>query len=602
MATLLGCQSVSKVFGTRTLFDGLSISFSDGERVGLLGPNGAGKTTLMRIFMGHEKPSSGEVMTRRSARIAYVPQKDHFPAGATVDGVLDDALSEGYPEDHERALQVDIMRTRLGFPSGSQPVEVMSGGWRKRMAVSREVVREPDLMLLDEPTNHLDLAGIEWLEKLLGDARFTFLAVSHDRYFLESVTNRVVELNPVYPDGYFSVSGNYSVFLEKREMFLEGQQAREEAMANIMRREAAFLKSNSKAQRTKSKRRIEEAYKLQDELKDLHNRNTLANTAGVDFDGTGRKSKKLLTARGVSKTLGDKLLFSDVSMMLSPGSRLGVLGPNGSGKTTFIRVITGKLPPDVGSVDLADNLRIVLFDQDRESLPPDLPLRRALSADSDTVMYRGQKMHIFGWAKRFLFREDQMGMPVKDLSGGEQARILIARLMLQPADVLVLDEPTNDLDIATLDILEESLADFPGAVVLVTHDRFMLDRLCNEFVGLDGRGGAGIYGDRTQWQAAMQAKLAPPTRDESKKSKASEKKGRRNALTASEQKELQDMEATIEEAEGKLADATQARDSLNSSDHEEVQAHWQAVEVASKEVDRLYARWQELEAKAGVVE
>jgi ATP-binding cassette subfamily F protein uup len=201
-----------------------------------------------------------------------------------------------------------------------------------------------------------------------------------------------------------------------------------------------------------------------------------------------------------------------------------------------------------------------------------------------------------------LFREDQMGMPVKDLSGGEQARILIARLMLQPADVLVLDEPTNDLDIATLDILEESLADFPGAVVLVTHDRFMLDRLCNEFVGLDGRGGAGIYGDRTQWQAAMQAKLAPPTRDESKKSKASEKKGRRNALTASEQKELQDMEATIEEAEGKLADATQARDSLNSSDHEEVQAHWQAVEVASKEVDRLYARWQELEAKAGVVE
>ena len=365
MGVLVTCQAISKHFGTHSLFEDLSISFADDERVGFLGPNGAGKTTFLRIMAGLEQIDGGEVIRRRSARIGYLPQADRFSEGATVTSVLEDALADQPMEPYERDTQVAIMLSKFGFEHPEGAVQELSGGWRKRLALAREIIQEPDLLLMDEPTNHLDLEGIAWLEKMLLGASFSFVAVSHDRYFLEHVTTRVVELNPVYPDGYFSVSGSYSMYLEKRADFLEAQQAQQVVLANIVRREVAFLMSNSKAQRTKSKSRIEDAYRLKDELRDLSQRNARSTVAGIDFDSTGRKSKKLLVAKGLSKTLGGKLLFSDVSLMLSPGVRLGLLGANGSGKTTLIRVLTGALPPDEGSLELADDLRIVVFDQNR---------------------------------------------------------------------------------------------------------------------------------------------------------------------------------------------------------------------------------------------
>ncbi len=599
MGILVTCQAVSKHFGTRTLFDGLSISFADDERVGFLGPNGAGKTTLLKLLAGLEKADGGEVNRRRSARIGFLPQEDRFPEGATVRSVLEDALADQPMESYERDTQVAIILSKFGFEHPDAGVEALSGGWRKRLALAREIIQQPDLLLMDEPTNHLDLEGIQWLERMLLGVSFSFVAVSHDRYFLEHVTTRVVELNPVYPDGYYSVSGSYSMYLEKRAAFLEAQQAQQVTLANIVRREVAFLKSNSKAQRTKSKSRIEDAYRLQDELRDLSQRNARTTAAGIDFDSTGRKSKKLLDAKGLSKTLGGNLLFSDVSLMLSPGVRVGLLGANGSGKTTLIRILTGALPPDEGSVERADGLRVVVFDQNRQELPQDVTLRWALAGDNESVEFRGRTIHITAWAKQFLFSVSQLDMPVRDLSGGEQARVLIARLMLRPADVLVLDEPTNDLDITSLDVLEDSLTDFAGAIVLVTHDRFMLDRVCTDVLGLCGSGRVGRFVDWAQWQAS-QAQVVRGKEDATgrRKSKASKRRVAQGGLTASQQTELRDMEATIVEAEERVEQCIEAaEDPAVGGDHVEAQKRWEELQSAREQVEALYARWEELEGR-----
>lgn len=604
MGTLVTCHCISKHFGSRILFDGLSISFADNERVGFLGPNGAGKTTFLKILADLEPTDDGEVNRRRSARIVFLPQEDRFADGATPTSVLVDALADHPIESHERDTQVAIALGKFGFERPDDDVKTLSGGWRKRLALARAISQEPDLLLMDEPTNHLDLEGIAWLEKLLLSASFSFVAVSHDRYFLENVTSRVVELNSAYPDGYFSIDGGYSTYLQKRAEFLEAQQAQQSHLANIVRREVAFLKSNAKARRTKSKSRIDEAYRLKDELRDLSQRNAQSIAAGIDFNSSGRRSKKLLDAKGLSKTLGGKLLFSDVSLMLSPGIRVGLLGANASGKTTLIRVLTGELPPDTGSIQIADELRIVVFDQKREKLPQDVTLRRALAGDNDSVDFRGRAIHLSAWARKFLFSANQLDMPVGDLSGGEQARVLIARLMLQPADVLVLDEPTNDLDITSLDVLEDSLVEFAGAIVLVTHDRFMLDRVCTEILGLDGDGRVGRYVDCAQWQAAQsQRARAGATRGSdanTNRGKAKKKKsgGSDGGLTASEKSELRDMESTILEAEVRVRQCRQAtEDPAIGGDHVEAQKRWDELESAKMHVEALYARWEELESK-----
>ncbi len=600
MAILVTCSEMSKHYGTRTIFEELSIGFGDDERVGFIGPNGSGKTTFLKIVAGLDSSDGGEIIRRRGARIGYLPQDDLFSDGATVESALGEALADHPMEPYERDTQVSIMLSKVGFENPQQTVETLSGGWRKRLAVAREMIQEPDLLVMDEPTNHLDLEGIQWLEKTLVAAPFAFVAVSHDRYFLERVTTRVVELNPVYPDGFFSSSGSYSMFLEKRADFLEAQQAQQVSLSNIVRREVAFLKSNSKAQRTKSKSRVEEAYRLKDELRDLQQRNAQTSVAGIDFDNSGRRTRKLLEAAGLAKSFGGRLLFTDVSLFLSPGTRVGLLGGNGSGKTTLIRVLTGDLPPDAGTIATAEGLRVVVFDQKREKLPQDVSLREALAGKNESVEFRGRNVHVTAWAKQFLFQPTQLDLPVHDLSGGEQARVLIARLMLQPADLLVLDEPTNDLDIASLDVLEESLIEFPGAVVLVTHDRYMLDRICTEILGLEGQGEVGRYADCAQWQTAQNRKVGGRGAKSKKgKSKKSGKIAGSNGLTASERNELRDMEQAIMDADAHVeACRRAAEDPTVSGDQVEAMNRWEELEAARKRVEVLYARWEELEGKS----
>ncbi len=601
MSVLLNCDALSKSFGVRTLFKDISISFDDTERTGLIGPNGSGKSTLLKILAEIEHADTGEIESRRNLRMGYLPQDDSFPAGLSVHDVVQSALQDEVADDREKLTRVQIQLSKMGFERPEQAADTLSGGWRKRLALARELARQPDLLLLDEPTNHLDLEGILWLEKLLANAPFAFLLVSHDRYFLENVTNRVVELNDSYPDGYLSIAGSYSDFLENREAFLEAQSAQQRALASRVRREVEWLKRGAKARTTKAKGRINQAGQMMEDLAELKARNVPAGASQIDFAATGRQTRKLLVAKDVQKQLGERVLFRHLNLVLSPGMKLGLLGPNGSGKSTLIRLLTGQLQPDTGSVWKAEGLRTVLFEQARKQLDKTVTLRRALFPAGDNMTYRGAPMHVTGWAKRFLFRSEQLDMPVGDLSGGEQSRVLIADMMLQPADLLILDEPTNDLDIPSLEVLEESLSDFPGALVLVTHDRFMLDRISSEILALDGKGGAHSFASVGQWQSSREEaeqREAAEARTSSTKSQSRTAQSGPKRLTWSEQRELEQMEERILVAEEDLhTNQKLMEDPAVLADHVRLRDVCNKVDLAQTLVKTLYERWQELESR-----
>ncbi|HEX6160482.1 MAG TPA: ABC-F family ATP-binding cassette domain-containing protein [Thermoanaerobaculia bacterium] len=592
---LLSCENLGKTYGSRPLFEGLSFTLFQGDHVGLVGPNGAGKSTLLKILAGAEEPDEGIRALRKGVRVGYVPQDPVFAPGKTAEEVVFEALADHATlDEHEKHARAAQALGKAGFLDASVASDVLSGGWRKRLAIAKEIAREPDVLLLDEPTNHLDVEGILWLEELLREEPQAFVVVSHDRYFLENIAKRMLELSAQFAGGLLEVNGRYSDLLVRRDEVLRNEAAYQETLANLVRREVEWLRRGPKARTTKAKARIQNAERLIDELQESRSREG-GRSAGIDFTASDRKTKRLLVARGLSKTLGSQPIVRDLDLLLTPGSRLGILGPNGSGKTTLLRMIIGELEPDRGTVERADWLRTVYFEQNRESLDPTLTLRRALSPDGDTVIYQDRAQHVAGWAKRFLFRSEQLDTSVSRLSGGEKARIVLARLMLKPADLLVLDEPTNDLDIATLDVLEESLLEFPGALVLVTHDRYLLDRVSTQILALDGKGDAEYFADYPQWEAnrsrpAVEAPKAP------KEERVSAPKSKR--LSYLEQREFDAMEETVLAAEEKLAEAkARAEDPGIAADANALTQRFAELSAAQAEVERLYARWAELEAK-----
>ena len=589
---LISCQSISKSYGLQTLFQGITVSFYAGEKLGLIGPNGSGKSTLLKILAGTETPDEGQVAQARSAHLVYLPQEDLFPSGATVHAALLDALPASRKESGLNGIR-DLLR-EFAFADLAQPVDNLSGGWRKRLAVACALIREPDLLLMDEPTNHLDLEGILWLEALLKQARFAFVLVSHDRYFLENTTNRIVELNRRYPDGYLRVEGNYSEFLQRRLMVFDQQDREEEVMANKFRRELEWLRRGPKARTTKAKGRIDAAYELKDTLLETRGRNAQGAAAQIEFDATGRKTRKLVEVKGVMVERGGRRLFAGLDLTLGPGSCLGVLGRNGGGKSSLIQLLRGELKPSAGSVTWAEGLKVVSFDQRREQLDRSLSLKEALSPTGESVMFQGKPLHVSAWARRFLFPTEKLGLPVSRLSGGEQARVLIARLMLQPADLLLLDEPTNDLDIATLEVLEESLAEFTGALVLITHDRYLMDRLSDRLLYLDGAGQAQYYADCAQWLEARRAVISEPVRAE-----VPSRKKAVAALSYEEKKELDRIDKKVEKAEAEVAALRQQlHDPAIMSDAPRLKEIYAQLQAAETRVGTIYARWQELESRA----
>ena len=608
MPPILNAQGLSKRFGAVPLFQEISFPVSEGDRIGLIGPNGAGKSTLLAVLAGEQDADSGDVASRKRARIAYVKQESSFDPGVTVREVLEAALVAAKVADAEHEGRLREISGRIGFPSLTAEAAMLSGGWRKRLAIAEAVVTHPDVLLLDEPTNHLDLAGIAWLEDLLNEAAFACVIVSHDRYFLENVATEIVELNRVYADGLLRVKGTYSKFIEGKQAYMEAQSKLQDALKNRVKIEVDWLRRGPKARSTKAKARIDNANDLIGQLKDVNQR-VQTSTAGIDFAATDRQTKRLVEFEDVALSFGEgpaqKKIVEGLNFLVTNGMRVGLVGPNGSGKTTLLRLLTGELEPTAGTIKKAASLKIVYFSQMRE-LEEAVTLRRALAPDSDSVMYQGRVVHVASYATKFLFTSEQLNQPVERLSGGERARVLIAKLMLEPADLLLLDEPTNDLDIATLEILEESLLEYTGALVLVTHDRYMLDRVSTIVLGLDGHGNAETFADYSQWEQWQRAQgstnsdgsspVAGPTAVPDRPSTSGGKK----KLSYLEAREYATIEEKVEAAEERL---NAARDLLDepsvATNADALTAALHEMEQAQEVADELYARWAELTEKAG---
>ena len=598
MALLLNTRSIAKAYGVDPLFTSITLTIQEGDRLGLIGPNGSGKSTLLEILAGRLEPDSGEVVTRKGTRMAYVAQDSQFTLGLTARAVVQQALKDSNIPVSDWPAQEAETLGRTGFEDVEMEAASLSGGWRKRLAIAQALARDPAILFLDEPTNHLDLAGIDWLEKLLRNASFASVVISHDRYFLENVPTAVAELNRIYKDQFFYVEGNYSAFLEKKAEYLHAQAKHQDALENRVRIEVDWLRRGPKARATKAKARIDNANLLISELKDSRSRSRTEST-DFDFQATGRKTKRLLHLEGVSYGFTEQPLFRNLDFTITTGMRVGLVGANGCGKTTLLRLLRGEIEPLEGRVDRADGLRIVYFDQVRK-LDPDVTLRRALAPGSDSVIYRDRVIHVASWAARFLFTSEQLNQPVGKLSGGERARVLIAALMLDPADVLLLDEPTNDLDIPTLEILEESLLEFEGALILVTHDRYLLDRVSTVVLGLDGQSGAERFADYSQWEMWQAEQKQSKSRIALTPGKATLVDGnpRKKKLSYLDTREYESMESRITEADRELeAKRCALEDPVVMKDPLALERTYREMQAAQTVLDQLYSRWAELEAK-----
>ena len=594
MSLLIGIQSLSKSFGTQILFENINFSVCQGDRIGLLGPNGSGKSTLLKILMNLESQDDGTISRRQGVRVGYASQVPEFPS-VPLEEVL---LEPFHHNDHDVLLtRARILLGKAQFPDFNQNAETLSGGWKKRLDIVRALMHEPDLLLLDEPTNHLDLEGILWLEKFLLREKIAYVVVSHDRYFLENISTKVIELNRCYPQGLFISEGNMSAFMEHRDAFLEAQAQQERGLASVVRDEIAWLRTSPKARTTKSRSRIQKAYQLMKELDEVKQRNK-TRKVDIDFSASERETRKLLVAKNIAKSLGGKPLFNGVDIVLSPGSRLGIVGKNGTGKTTLLKLLAGNIPLDAGTIKYADDLKLVYFDQHREHIPPKISLREALSPYSDTVNYRGQQIHVNGWAKKFLFSPDRLELPVSCLSGGERARILIAKLMLEPADILFLDEPTNDLDIQTLEVIEDSLLEFTGAVVIISHDRCLMDRVCTQILGLGNENEQQFFADYSQWEIASAQATKPKESQKVQASTSSSPTISTKKLSYKEQKELEGMEKNIMNAELEIESLQKKlEEPAIAADAQKSLELYSLLGKAQHKLETLFVRWETLETQ-----
>jgi ATP-binding cassette subfamily F protein uup len=613
---LVNCHNLEKSFATKTLFKNVGFGIEDREHVGLVGPNGAGKSTLLKILAGLTDLDGGQVTKKKGLRLGFLEQTPQFQKDDTIMSAL---ISKALNPDDAYAKAYELMGRLELFQFGEDfLVSDLSGGWKKRVALARELIIEPELLLLDEPTNHLDVTSILWLEEYLAQAQFSTLMVTHDRLFLQRVAQRILDLDPRNPNYLLSVNGDYLTYLEAKEHELHAQQRHEKVLKNTLRRETEWLRRGAKARQTKQKARIEAAADLADTVNDLSNKNR-HKTVGLDFGEVDKSPKKLIELKDVAKSYGEKVLFKDLNLTISPKTRLALLGQNGSGKSTLIRILLGLEKPDHGTSMIgstasssADEIKISYFEQGRESLDPNLSVFKNVCPHGDFVNFQGQPIHARSYLDRFLFRGSKVDLPVAKLSGGEQARLRIAQLMLREAHVLVLDEPTNDLDSDTLDVLEQSLAEFKGGVILVTHDRYFMDAVANQILAFPPEGFTGegalehhllTFANYLQWEEwfVRESQKSPEDRRNENEASTSETKAKGDdgkKLSYKEKFELENIEGKIHELEKKLEALNAESSKISTSDHAALtEAHREMGRLQS-EIDTAYARWSDLEKRS----
>ncbi|HEX5683465.1 MAG TPA: ATP-binding cassette domain-containing protein [Ideonella sp.] len=579
---LLTLTNAHLAFGHVPLLDGADFSLEAGERVGLIGRNGTGKSSLLKILAGLERPDDGNLQLQSGVRVIYVPQEPVFDHASTVFDTVAEGVAEARElrarfEAHEPHEDLDALQTRLEALDGwtweqrvdetlqrlrldaTGTIEQLSGGTKKRVALARALVAAPDVLLLDEPTNHLDLDAIDWLAGLLTNFRGALVLITHDRAFLDAVATRIVELDRGHLHGY---PGNFAAFEAAKQRELDAEALASARFDKLLAQEEVWIRKGVEARRTRSVARVQRLHKLREEHAA---RREQQGRVRLDIDRGAASGKLVAELEGVSKAYGDKTIVRDFSAIFLRRDKVGLVGPNGAGKTTLLKMILGQLAPDSGTVRTGSNMQIAYFDQMREALDPNKTLADTISPGSEWIEIGSQRKHVMSYLGDFLFAPARANSPVKSLSGGERNRLLLARLFARPANVLVLDEPTNDLDIETLELLEELLQDYDGTVFLVSHDRRFVDNVVTSTVVAEGDGRWREYeGGIADWQAqaarsaalaeaASRAVAPPPPQVRATAETVAPTAAARRKLSYKEQRELEELPARIEALEAEQA-------------------------------------------------
>lgn len=602
--TLISVHQISKSFATKNLFRKISFSIDSNQRIGLVGPNGAGKSTLFKILIKQIEADEGKVSFSNSLRLGYLSQKPEFGPEEIIYDCLMSQVEDPYDGINIAYAYELITRLSLDIHPEKEFARVseLSGGWQKRVALARELMKKPNLLLLDEPTNHLDIQSILWLEEFIqAQNDISFMIITHDRAFLQNTCNMIYDLDPRNPDGLIKSNGSYVQFLETKSMLMDSQKRLEEKKRNTMLIEKDWLARGPQARLTKQKARINRAHELIDQVDNLENKNLVKK---VDFDfGVNQNSpKKLVELKNLSKRFSDDspLLFSNLEALIRPGSRVGLLGKNGCGKSTLIQIILGHEKPTTGLAFLNPDIQVCYFEQGKETLNSTDTVLKVICPEGDYVHLHGLPVFARSYLSRFYFTNQQMDMPVHQLSGGEQSRLLIAKLMLNPAHVLILDEPTNDLDVETLDVLSDCLSEFAGAIILVSHDRFFLDQNSNEIWAFTETENREIikFADYNQWLDWYETSGKNSTNKIDISQKSETKKSSKK-LSFKEVHELENMESVILEKENLLKTKQQELAQPEISSHfKKLNDLTTEISRLENEIQKLYARWEDLEKKS----
>lgn len=613
-------EKLNLSIGRQIIFDDADMYIGAGERVALIGRNGGGKSTLLKIVAGIEQPSSGNISVARGCRIAYMPQDPVFESDKNVGELVAEGLQyfaellEAYNRQspHSAAAvelehkinyhqawtyenKLDTMLDKLALDR-EKSFARLSGGEMRRVLLARALISEPDLLLLDEPTNHLDVGTVNWIENFLASYRGACLFVTHDRYFLDRIANRIVELSN---GKFFSCVGSYADFLEAKEAHEYAEDAEADKREKFLRLEIDWVRRSPKARLRRNLGRLRRF----EELSAIDRPKRMGNVELI-IPAPGRLGNKVVELENVSFSFGERKLIEDFTCEFPQGSKTGIIGPNGIGKTTLLKLITGSLAPQSGKIHIADTVEFNYIDQTRITLDPEQTVAEAVAGDSDSVNLGTDKISIWGYLKRFLFEDERINTKVKYLSGGEKARLLLAIVLKQGGNFLILDEPTNDLDLPTLRVLEEALVHYSAPVIVVSHDRYFLNRVCNRIISFDGEEGITVQeGDYDYFvfkQAQKPAAKVQEVQTVKKETPAPVPvKKQPQKLSYKEQKELDGMEEAVLEAEELISslEAEFTAPDFYTTRAKEAPVLQAKLDEARAHLENLYARWEELETK-----
>jgi ABC transport system ATP-binding/permease protein len=586
MNSLLSCHNIKKTFSSENLFENFSLNIQPKDHIGLLGPNGAGKSTLGKILAKQEEPDGGVVAYQKNLKVRYVSQQNVYDPKHSVIDVIKKRIGNETIDEHE----INRASSSLGFENLEQKVGNLSGGWLKKIEIAAALSGQSDLIIFDEPTNHLDLQSILWLEEQLQKSSFAWICISHDRYFIEKISSKIIEINSIYRDKFIVSNGSYQDFINNKSTYLAEQKNKHTNLKSKLKKERDWAAKSPKARSTKAKYRVDNVQVLEKDYTELQQQMQTKNYE-FDFSKTTAQTKKLVEITNLSLQIGNKHLTQQTPLTFTLGQKISLLGLNGSGKSSLLKAIIKQLAIETGTIKLADNIKIVHFDQEKHITNPEQSLQEYLCETGDCVIYQGRQIHIESWRKKFGFSHSQLDSSMKKLSGGEKAKALIAKLILQPADLLLLDEPTNDLDIPTLEVLEESLKTFSGCLVLISHDRFLTNSVCNTFIGIDNNSNLNSYTEQNKWQED----IFLPTKTTKPKNKSSTTK-KNKKLSYKEQREYDGMEKQVEALETKIDILKKDLEIASSTNnHQQLVTLSQELESNLTKLDTLYNRWSDLE-------